>query len=72
MWDGSITVCKNDYYGKLSMGNVNKTTIHKCWTESLNYLRMFHQNGNSHKVDACIECPLRMSELIKRKEVEEN
>ena len=72
MWDGSITVCKNDYYGKLSMGNVNKTTIHKCWTESNNHLRLLHKNGNSHKVDACIECPLRMSELIKRKEVEEN
>jgi len=69
MWDGTITVCKNDYYGKLAMGKVGRITIHKCWTESNNHLRLLHKNGNSHKVDACTECPLRMSEIAKKKEV---
>lgn len=68
MWDGTITACKNDYFGKLSMGNVNEISIKEIWNSSLTKLRQIHLNGNAHKVDACAECPLRMSELLKRGE----
>ena len=69
MWDGSITACKNDYYGKLKMGNIEQTTIKECWPGHLNDIRKTHLKGDSHELEACSECPLRMSELIKRGEV---
>ena len=69
MWDGMITACKNDYFGKLSLGNIDSTSIQKCWTISLNTLRKQHKEGRAHEIEACTECPLRMSELIKRKEL---
>ena len=69
MWDGTLTACKNDYYGKLAMGNIDSVSIKKCWNDSLNTLRKLHKKGQAHDIEACGECPLRMSELIKRKEV---
>jgi radical SAM protein with 4Fe4S-binding SPASM domain len=69
MWDGTLTACKNDYYGKLAMGNIDSVSIKKCWADLLNALRKQHKNGQAHDIEACGECPLRMSELIKRKEV---
>jgi radical SAM protein with 4Fe4S-binding SPASM domain len=68
MWDGTLTACKNDYYGKLSMGNIDSVSIKKCWADSLDTLRKLHKKGQSHDIEACGECPLRMGELIKRKE----
>jgi radical SAM protein with 4Fe4S-binding SPASM domain len=72
MWDGTLTACKNDYYGKLAMGNIDSVSIKKCWTDSLDTLRKLHKKGQSHDIEACGECPLRMSELIKRKEIKVN
>ena len=72
MWDGMLTACKNDYYGKLAMGNIDSVSIKKCWTDSLDSLRKLHKKGMAHEIEACGECPLRMSELIKRKEAEVN
>jgi radical SAM protein with 4Fe4S-binding SPASM domain len=72
MWDGTLTACKNDYYGKLAMGNIDSVSIKKCWTDSLDTLRKLHKKGQAHDIEACGECPLRMSELIKRKEIKVN
>ena len=72
MWDGTLTACKNDYYGKLAMGNVDSVSIKKCWTDSLDTIRKLHKNGQAHDIEACTECPLRMSELIKGEEVKVN
>ena len=69
MWDGTLIACKNDYYGKLAMGNIDSVSIKKCWTNSLDTLRKLHKKGQTHDIEACGECSLRMSELIKRKEV---
>jgi radical SAM protein with 4Fe4S-binding SPASM domain len=65
MWDGTITVCKNDYFGKLAFGNVNDLSIKDCWLEFVEELRKTHREGRSHEIEACVECPLRMSELAK-------
>jgi radical SAM protein with 4Fe4S-binding SPASM domain len=69
MWDGTLTACKNDYYGKLAMGNIDSVSIKKCWTDSLDTLRMLHKKGQAYDIEACGECPLRMSELIRKKEI---
>ncbi|MFQ5713579.1 MAG: radical SAM/SPASM domain-containing protein [Candidatus Scalinduaceae bacterium] len=72
MWDGTITACKNDYFGKLAFGNVKDLSIKETWNSGLERLRRLHQEGRAHEIEACGECPLRISELIKRKEVEVN
>jgi len=69
LWDGTLTACIKDYDGKLVMGNIDTMSIQKCWTVHLNGLRKQHVDGMSHEVDACMGCPLRMSELIRRKEI---
>jgi radical SAM protein with 4Fe4S-binding SPASM domain len=69
MWDGTLTACRNDYYGKLAMGNIESDSIKKCWADSLDTLRKLHKKGLAHDIEACGECSFRMSELIKRKEV---
>ena len=63
MWDGTITACKNDYNGKLALGNVNHDALEKCWIHSLKTLREQHRKGFAHEIQACRECPLRLSEL---------
>jgi radical SAM protein with 4Fe4S-binding SPASM domain len=65
MWDGTITACKNDYFGKLAFGNVNDLSIKDCWLGFVEELRKTHREGRSHEIEACVECPLRMSELAK-------
>ena len=65
MWDGTVTACKNDYFGKLVMGNVNFMSISDCWIDSLKFLRALHKSGKTHEVEACAVCSLRMHELIK-------
>jgi len=69
MWDGTITTCYNDFFGKQAMGNINSTTIKKCWSISLESLRKLHREGRAHEIEACRECPLRMNELKKRGEL---
>jgi radical SAM protein with 4Fe4S-binding SPASM domain len=63
MWDGTVTACKNDYNGKLALGNVNHYSLEKCWIHSLKTLREQHRKGFVHEIQACRECPLRFSEL---------
>lgn len=66
MWDGTITICSNDFYGKLAMGNIHSTTIKDCWTLSLENLRKLHREGRADEIKACAECSLRINELRKR------
>jgi radical SAM protein with 4Fe4S-binding SPASM domain len=65
MWDGTITACKNDYFGKLAFGNVNDLSIKDCWLGFIEELRITHREGRSHEIEACVECPLRMIELAR-------
>jgi radical SAM protein with 4Fe4S-binding SPASM domain len=63
MWDGTVTACKNDYNGKLALGNVNHDSLEKCWIHLLKTLREQHRKGFAHEIQVCRECPLRLSEL---------
>lgn len=71
MWDGNVVACKNDYFGKLSLGNVNEISLSEAWNKNLENLRKLHREGLSHTIEACCECPLRYSELIKLGVVED-
>lgn len=70
MWDGTITTCYNDHYGKNAMGNVHDVSLGEVWTGRLEPLRRAHIEGRAHELAACGECPLRYREMIKRGEVE--
>lgn len=65
MWDGTMTACKNDYFGKLALGNINDVSIQEAWVAGLENLRAVHKQGRAHELDACSECPLRMHEILK-------
>lgn len=69
MWDGTITVCKNDYFGKLALGNSKENSIKEVWLKANEEIRNIHRSGRAHELEACCECPLRMSELIKKGEI---
>ena len=66
MWDGTITTCYNDFFGKSSVGNIESRTIRECWVSAFDTLRKLHREGRSHEIEACSECPLRMNELTKK------
>ncbi len=66
MWDGTITTCSNDFYGKSAMGNIHSTTIKNCWVSSIERLRNLHKAGDAHKIEACAKCSLRFNEINKK------
>ncbi|MBF0517054.1 MAG: radical SAM protein [Nitrospirae bacterium] len=69
MWDGTITACYNDHYGKLAVGNCHDVSIKEAWSKLMEPLRILHKEGRAHEAEACAECPMRMNEIKKRAEV---
>jgi radical SAM protein with 4Fe4S-binding SPASM domain len=46
-WTGDALLCCNDYYGKMSMGNVQASTLMEIWSgEKFNEYRLRLQNKN--------------------------
>ena len=69
MWDGTVTACYNDHYGKLKLGNVHESSLQEMWNSTFENLRKGHKEGKAHEFKACAECPLRMNEIVKRGEI---
>lgn len=65
MWDGTVTTCYNDHYGKNALGHVSTDALADIWREGLKTLRADHREGRAHLHGACVECPLRFSEMVK-------
>ena len=59
MWDGTITTCYNDHFGKNQVGHIEDTSLHDCWKKSLARIRDIHKKGLAHELSACRECPFR-------------
>jgi radical SAM protein with 4Fe4S-binding SPASM domain len=65
-WDGTILACNNDDFRKLSVGNIKQTSLHAGWHNTIvENARRFHQNGESHLVEACNGCPWRTAQTNK-------
>jgi organic radical activating enzyme len=62
MWDGLITTCYNDHYGKSAVGRFPDITLRQAWIEGFEPLRRMHLEGRAHELGACGECPLRAKE----------
>lgn len=59
--DGTITACcgLNSNFSKL--GHIDKNTIEELWHgPTMERYRELHMNGESHKIRACRNCPLRL------------
>lgn len=55
--DGTIVPCCQDYEGKLSLGNINETSLLTAWrSEKLLHLRKLHENREGDKIGLCKDC----------------
>ena len=55
--DGRVTVCCDDYDGKLALGDLNRQTLGEIWNGSkLRKLRDLHIAGQGDKIPLCRSC----------------
>ena len=67
LYDGTVLPCNHDDRLLAKLGNVQTDSIMKLWHSSgMKLIRMNHQEGTSHFIDACDGCYLRTSEIMKR------
>ena len=56
-WDGSVSICNEDWAWKTIIGNVQQQTVKEIWNsvERFNFIKM-HLEGKKNKNDACKNC----------------
>jgi radical SAM protein with 4Fe4S-binding SPASM domain len=60
LYDGTVTICCGNIYGKLVAGNLNKQTVEEVWKGPvMQKLRKCLADGESHRVQICAECGYR-------------
>ncbi|MBA4358749.1 MAG: hypothetical protein C0405_13600, partial [Desulfovibrio sp.] len=65
-WDGDVHPCNNDDQARALVGNARDMSIVECWqAPSVERLRLRHQAGQSHLVEACAGCPWRAAQVAK-------
>jgi len=69
LYDGKVTICCGNIYGKLVAGDLNKQSVEEVWKGSvMQKLRRHLADGESHRVQICAECGYRMT-VIKNKKM---
>ncbi len=67
-FNGDVSICCGNIYGKLIAGNLNKQSVEEIWHgETMQKLRKFQKEGNSHCVRICAECGFRGTVINKYK-----
>jgi len=65
-WEGNIFPCNNDDLRLLNLGNIKEKTVYGCWhSDKAKEVRLLHQAGQSHKIEACDGCPWRTAQIRK-------
>ncbi len=60
LFDGKVTICCGNIYGKLVAGDLTKQTVEEVWKGPvMQQLRKNIAEGNSHRVRICAECGYR-------------
>jgi len=68
LYDGTVTICCGNIYGKLVAGDLNKQTVEEVWNgHIMQKLRKFLAEGESHKVQICAECGYRSTVIRNHK-----
>ena len=69
-FNGKVTICDGNYYGKLIAGDLTKQSIEEVWNGPvIKKMRETHSQGNSHRIKICAECGYRKT-VIKKKELD--
>ncbi len=67
-WDGNILPCVQDIFEKMSLGNVQETSIAEAWNGiQEQHYRSLHRQGRAHEILSCDRCPFRENEISKQK-----
>jgi len=70
LYDGRVTICCGNIYGKLIAGDLTKQTVENVWKGPvMQKLRKHLMEGESHKVQICAECGYR-STVIRNKSMD--
>jgi len=61
LWDGSVTICCEDFDGKVTLGNVKDSSLGDIWNNT-GYMRIrsCHIKHELHKIPICNTCPLNL------------
>lgn len=69
LWDGTILPCLMhgiSDFSSMALGNAADCAIKDLWSgERERHIRELHKNGESHKIQACIQCSYRTMEIEK-------
>jgi len=67
LWDGDVRPCNRDHKSSVKLGNIENTSIKKCWNSSeVKEMRLIHRRGEAHLIKACDGCYLRNSEISRQ------
>jgi len=65
-WDGGIMPCVNDTFCKMRLGKIPEISIEEAWkSEKLETMREMHNKCFAHKIEGCLDCPLRSAQILK-------
>ncbi|MEM2963778.1 MAG: radical SAM protein [Candidatus Anstonellales archaeon] len=68
LYDGRVTICCGNIYGKLVAGDLNKHSVEEVWKGPImQKLREYLAKGESHRVQICAECGYRMTVIKNEK-----
>jgi len=57
-FDGTVSICDEDYKSNLSPGNVNLNSIHDIWHgDVMEKIRQIHLDHNKNSLNPCSKCP---------------
>jgi len=68
LYDGKVTICCGNIYGKLVAGDLTKQTVEEVWKGPvMQKLRKHLAEGESHKIQICAECGYRTTVIRDKK-----
>lgn len=56
LWNGDITICRQDFDGRDTLGNTKETNLQDTWYDSLLDLRLLHFKDEWEGIELCKNC----------------
>lgn len=61
LWDGQVTICCQDFDGKINLGNLKNDTLKNILSsEQIKHYREFHKKGKREELSLCNACQLNL------------
>jgi hypothetical protein len=59
LWDGSVTLCPQDWYNDNPLGSVHDSTLEGMWNGwTLTFVRRLLANREYNQIEVCSQCHL--------------